>query len=544
MKKYIRARFGALALVILSAVLFSGASLAATLLQQHLIDGVTEKDMYVVGRTALALLGCGALEAGAFVVHNVSINLFSCKLGSDIRVRAFAGILRRSYQDFSSRTTSDYISAMTNDLQQLIAAYIDPMCLSVSVAILMLRSIILMFHYQPVIALLAILFAGLIAVFPIVMGKLVEKYQGRRSEALAALNAQMADAFIGFEVISSFGIQGRINRRFQDCVDTLRRREYKYYATGSLVDGMGQFFSILAQAVILIMAGYAVLQGKMTLGALTVFIGLSSGFCGNFSTILRFLPMLKGAKPLIERINELADYPESSGGRSAENAVFRGPITVENVSFQYEKAFVLENFSARFEKGGKYALTGPSGCGKSTLLRLLMGWLPEYSGTIRFDGRDARELTPEQLQAQISYIEQNVFLFNATLRENITLGADFTDAQLKKALTDSALVGDLENMPDGLDTLAGENGHKLSGGQKQRVAIARALLHNRSVLLIDEGTSALDRENADIVEKSLLANPELTLILVSHHLSPERASQFTQVYTMHAPAEGRDQAQR
>ena len=136
----------------------------------------------------------------------------------------------------------------------------------------------------------------------------------------------------------------------------------------------------------------------------------------------------------------------------------------------------------------------------------------------------------------MSYIEQNVFLFNSTIRDNITLGETFTDEQMERALRDSALIGDLASMPDGLDTVVGEEGGNLSGGQKQRVAIARALIHNRSILLVDEGTSALDQKNADIVEKSLLSNPDLTLILVSHHLTPERKEQFTQVFGLQPPS--------
>ena len=129
-------------------------------------------------------------------------------------------------------------------------------------------------------------------------------------------------------------------------------------------------------------------------------------------------------------------------------------------------------------------------------------------------------------------IEQNVFLFNTTIRENITLGEDFSEEQLHAAIQGSALSADLAAMPDGLDTVVGEDGSNLSGGQKQRVAIARALIHNRSILLVDEGTSALDQKNADLVEKSLLTNPDLTLILISHHLSAERRAQFDHVYEL------------
>ena len=132
----------------------------------------------------------------------------------------------------------------------------------------------------------------------------------------------------------------------------------------------------------------------------------------------------------------------------------------------------------------------------------------------------------------MSYIEQDVFLFNTTILDNITLGGEFENEQIEKALQDSALENDLLSLPDGVNTVVGENGSSLSGGQKQRVAIARALLHNRSVLLVDEGTSALDQENADRIEKNLLSNPELTLILVSHHLSAEQRGRFSQVLTL------------
>ena len=148
-------------------------------------------------------------------------------------------------------------------------------------------------------------------------------------------------------------------------------------------------------------------------------------------------------------------------------------------------------------------MTGPSGCGKSTLLKILLGWLPDYTGCVCFDDIDIHTVATEQLQQQMSYIEQNVFLFNASIRENILLGEDFTEEQLRKAIHDSALENDLMSMPNGLDTL-----------------------------VVDEGTSALDAQNADRVEKSLLANPNLTLILISHHLTPERKKQFDKVYEL------------
>ena len=207
-------------------------------------------------------------------------------------------------------------------------------------------------------------------------------------------------------------------------------------------------------------------------------------------------------------------------------------ITAKNLCLWYGSAQALKNINMQILENNITALIGPSGCGKSTLLRLLLGWLPDYGGSIRFDGKNAKEFTTEQLQQQMSYIAQDVFLFNTTIRDNITLGEDFTEEQIQKALQASALAGDMANMPAGLDTNVGEEGSNLSGGQRQRVAIARALIHDRSILLVDEGTSALDQKNAGIVEESLLANPELTLILVSHHLAAERQAQFDYVYRL------------
>ncbi len=533
MRRYILARRGALALFFLTVLLFNGVTLISALVKQHLIDSVTAQDLASVRVRAWTLIGCGVLQALLFVAHQVSMNMFVCKLNNDIRKHAFGGILRKPYLTFKARATSDYVSALTNDLQLLSSSYIAPLCLVLFVAVNLVGSFFLMLYYQPLIALCAMLFAVLIAVVPFLMGKLVAKDQRRRSEALSALNEQLAEAFSGFDIICSFGIQGQINRRFQACCEHLVRTEYHYYATSSFANGIGQFFSLIAQTAFLVMACYMVLVGKLSLGALVAFIGLSGSFCANFSTILQFLPAWKGSKPLIERFRALADTPaDVPPSSTACLPPIRQAMTVENLSFRYGDKPILQNLTLQFKPGGKYALTGPSGCGKSTLLKLLLGWLPDYNGAIRFDGRDAKDFTPEQLRQQMSYIEQNVFLFNATIRDNITLGEAFTDEQMDKALHDSALAGDLASMPNGLDTMAGEEGSNLSGGQKQRVAIARALIHHRSILLVDEGTSALDQKNADIVEKSLLDNPELTLILVSHHLTPERKKQFTRVYDL------------
>ena len=179
----------------------------------------------------------------------------------------------------------------------------------------------------------------------------------------------------------------------------------------------------------------------------------------------------------------------------------------------------MEDMHMHLKKGGKYALVGPSGCGKTTLLKILLGWLPDYSGTIKFDDINAKDYTIEELQSQISYIEQDVFLFNSTIKENITLGEQFSKEKMEKTLRASAMSKDLASMPNGLETFVGEGGKKLSGGQKQRIAIARAVYCNSPIIIFDEATSALDAETEVQLLKNLKTLKDKTCILISHKMA-------------------------
>ena len=282
----------------------------------------------------------------------------------------------------------------------------------------------------------------------------------------------------------------------------------------------------------IISAASAFAKGQLSLTSALTILLLAADFFLPLRLLGSYFHIAMNGAASAEKIFRLLSAQEPEDGEKTADPA-DSTLALEHVTFGYEKErTILHNVSLTIPQGSFVSLVGESGCGKSTLLKILLGWLPGYQGKVLYDERDVRDYTPEQLQQKMSYIEQNVFLFNTTIRENITLGEHFTDEQMEKALRDSALAGDLANMPKGLDTPVGEEGNALSGGQKQRVAIARALIHNRSILLVDEGTSALDQKNADIVEKSLLSNPDLTLILISHHLSDERKAQFDHVYEL------------
>lgn len=475
-------------------------------------------------------LGVYALYLALAALEGVLEARTTLTMNNQVRRDLYLSLLDKSHAAYHSRDTGEYISWLTTNVKQMERLAWTPFFSCVSQIGLIVWCILALISLHWL-----MLAAGLVsAAVMLVVPKLFQKRMERLGEACAAAEAEgvskLKDLLSGFDVLRSFGHADRFLAEGDAVSARMEAPNCRRSSTQNALSCFTGFFSVSLQIFQQVVTVALAFQGKIILGAMASASNLTAGIVNGLRSIAGHRMSLASAKPYFRNITVHAG--EACAEAAESMAPISDSITVENLNFRYGERPILQDLSLQFRKGGKYALTGPSGCGKSTLLKLLLGWLPDYTGSIRFDGRDAKDFTPEQLQQQMSYIEQNVFLFNSTIRDNITLGGTFTDVQMEKALRDSALAGDLASMPDGLDTLVGEEGGNLSGGQKQRVAIARALIHDRSILLVDEGTSALDRRNADIVEKSLLSNRSLTLILVSHHLTPERKEQFTQVYDL------------
>ena len=449
------------------------------------------------------------------------------KLNNSVRRDMTATLMHKSYRDYHAQDKGEYLSWLTTGVAKIEAnAWDGAFSVANSTARVAAAIAALGFVYWPLVP-LSLLSAAVMMILPKLYSKRITQLGEACVQGQAAAVSGLKDLLGGYDVLRFFGKNSRFSGDMDAASDRMEKPAYEQGYKKGIIDSKIGFIMIITQILPTVYCGIKVFQGVLSPAVLTTSANLIGSVTNGLNNLANQRLQVLTTKPYFERITAHASELRPEPRQELEPV--QNAIRVENVSFRYDDKPVLDSLSVTFEKGGKYALTGPSGCGKSTLLKLLLGWLPDYEGTITFDGQDAKAFTPEQLQKQMSYIEQDVFLFNTTIRENITLGEDFTDAQMQKALRDSALAGDLAHMPLGLDTPVGEEGSALSGGQKQRVAIARALIHNRSILLVDEGTSALDQKNADIVEKSLLSNPGLTLILVSHHLTEARKAQFTQV---------------
>ncbi len=531
LKKFWKANFLAILPVLVVCALQTGTCLVMIQTFQSII----ERDLRGFGFWILMMVGAWFLLLWINSLQEFFKGRAVRAMNNAVRQDMAATLLRKSHGEFHKLDTGEYLSWFTNDINQIENLAWIPFyqCIDSAATIVFSAAALLTLHWS---LLGAALVTTVVMLFvPQLFNKRMEKLGGACAQEQAAATGKLKDLLAGYDVLRFFGREQRFSQGTDAASDQIEKTKFRLtYVKGFIGAGIG-CVNVLCQMLVNILIGVLSIQGVILQGSLMGGGNLCGSLSNGLGNMAQLLLSFSSSKPYFEKITVHAD--DARTGTSAGLEKINEAITVDGLSFRYGERTVLQDLSLQFKEGGKYAITGPSGCGKSTLLKLLLGWLPDYGGAIRFDGRDAKGFTPEQLQRQMSYIEQNVFLFNSTIRDNITLGETFTDEQMERALRESALAGDLASMPDGLDTVVGEEGGNLSGGQKQRVAIARALIHDRSILLVDEGTSALDQKNADIVEKSLLANPDLTLILVSHHLTPERKGQFTRVYDLQPAAD-------
>lgn len=518
MKRYIKKNIwffiGTVFLTFTSNVVLTGSSAV----QQRLIDSVTDMNLELVKFYVAVIIVYRAGAGILYMLSQITQNLFGDKTSSEIRYAVFSGIMRRSYRDFSSANSSEYISALTNDINSLGQSYFTLLFASICSIGAAITALIIMICYQPIITVVVVVLAVIMMLVPVLLGKRLGQRNKQKSEKFAQWTTAVADFFAGFDVIFSYGMKRRVDENFRRINTELRKCEYRADGMRGFTHGFAQFLSAIAQVIILVLSCYMVIKGEITIGMLIAFTAMNGSFCSNLSMLYQAIPLLKGLKPIVNKMNVYADYQEEDSFGTGVPSLKR-ELRVSGLSFGYsEEKEILKNVSMTLAHGGKYALIGESGCGKTTLIRLLMGDYADYGGSIRYDGRELRELDRNKLCGMVSVIHQEVFLFDDTVYNNICLYENFSQEQMDRALARSGVGKFLDGLEGGLEFRVGERGENLSGGQRQRIAIARALIRNTEFLILDEGTSALDEQNAVDIERELLEMPNLTLLTITHHL--------------------------
>ena len=512
-------------------LLMSLVSLVVSWLLQQLLDLMGGYQTgFTLRQLLLITLGMLGLLILAFFISYHSTPRFVTRGISQYKAKIFQELTKKNICAFSAESASTYISALTNDIAAIEQGYLKNVFSLVESLLTFVGAMGLMLWYSPQLTLAAIGLTLLPLITSILTGNKMAQAEKDISRENETYTATLKDCLGGFSVIKSFQAEAQMLRLFHGDLQRLSKAQCRRQKMQILISALGSIAGIVAQLGVFLVGAYLALSGKgVTAGTTLVFVQLMNYVLSPIQTIPTCLAERKAAKALVQKAADLlgANVRENP---DTEGEPLRDSIRLKDLSFSYEpEKPVLKAINCTFSLGKKYAIVGSSGSGKSTLLNLLMAAYPDYAGSITFDEKELREIGSRHLYKTVSVVQQNVFIFNATIRDNITMFSSFPQEAVDSAIRLSGLSALME--AKGEDYLCGENGCNLSGGEKQRISIARSLLKKSQVLLVDEATAALDAQTAFQISSAIL-DMEQTAIVITHTLEEKLLRRYDRILTL------------
>lgn len=481
-----------------------------------------------------------AILIGAIVIFiYASLNFISLRLRNKLvkqimsryKNKVFKSILDRDYREFSKEKSGKFISILTENMKKIEQDYLHQYFNISKNISLMIFSLVAMFIGNWFLTLLVII-ASIIPMM--ISGFIGQKSASLQNSSMIADQkylAKVKDILAGFLVIKSFNVKEAIG---QDYKNESEKLDEIYFIKGKF-DVLSNVISQLSGMIVFLVAFgggmYLVFGGHTTIGSVTAIVQLVNFVVMPLNEIGMGISKFREGQATLNSF-EVKDVIELQTGKTKE--YFDGVISFSNVDFSYPNAEekIFNNLSLQIKKGEKIAIVGMSGSGKSTLLNLLLRFYDVTSGHISIDNQDLQAISAESLYNLMTIVQQDVYIFDDTLRANITLNQSFTDEEIKQAVQQSGLESYVLENESGLQALCGENGSNLSGGQKQRVSIARALIRKTPILLLDEATSSLDNKVTTEIENSILEIQDLTVLVVTHKLNKSMLKKYNRILFM------------
>ena len=483
-----------------------------------------------------------AILIGAIVIFiYASLNFISLRLRNKLvrqimsryKNKVFKSILDRDYREFSKEKSGKFISILTENMKKIEQDYLHQYFNISKNVSLMIFSLVAMFIGNWFLTLLVII-ASIIPMM--ISGFIGQKSASLQNSSMIADQkylAKVKDILAGFLVIKSFNVKEAIR---QDYKNESEKLDEIYFIKGKF-DVLSNVISQLSGMIVFLVAFgggmYLVFGGHTTIGSVTAIVQLVNFVVMPLNEIGMGMSKFREGQATLNSF-EVKDVIELQTGKTKE--YFDDVISFSNVDFSYPNAEekIFNNLSLQIKKGEKIAIVGMSGSGKSTLLNLLLRFYDVTSGHISIDNIDLQAISAESLYNLMTIVQQDVYIFDDTLKANITLSQSFTEDDIKKAVQQSGLESYILENELGLQTLCGENGSNLSGGERQRLSIARALIRKTPILLLDEATSSLDNKVTTEIENSILKIQDLTALIVTHKLNENILKRYDRILFMKA----------
>lgn len=519
-------------LAVFAALAAGSLNLILSWIIQQLMDTAAGKSGALSFRTLLLIsAGFVLLCAGLSLLNYASQPRFLERAMRQYKDFAFKKLIGKSISSFRDESAAGYLSALTNDAASIETNYLAQMLAMITKAVTFIGALLLMCRYSLLMTAIAAGLTVLPMIASLLTGSRLQAVESRVSERNGEFTAALSDCLAGFTVVKNFRAEREIFRLFAQSNKALEHEKFTGRRIKTLVGMIGAVTGIFAQLGVFIAGVYLSMKGgSMTPGAVVLFVNLMNFIISPIAELPGLLACRKAALGLVDKLAAALERSSSREGSETLNKLEHG-IRLENVSFAYEPGkTVLHGINAEFEAGKAYALVGGSGSGKSTLLNLLMAAETNYSGHIFADGIELSDISTESLYGTMAAIQQNVFVFNASIKDNVSMFRDFPKTEMDEAIARAHLGALIRER--GEDYLCGENGSGLSGGEKQRISIARSLLKKSSVLLADEVTAALDAQTAHRVSNDILDLQGITRIVVTHTLEESLLRRYDKIFVL------------
>lgn len=529
MKKSVQKSWPYLIVVVICAATVAIVEGVLTISMMNAIDIAMIGNKTLFKKEVIRLLMMSLLLLPASILLAFGKGIFKRKAMILSKVNYIERLFNKNINEFQRDNNSKYISTLTNDVNTIETNYINGIYEITVGLIYFIVSVAVIVYVNPIALVVGITIGIISSLISIILNSPMQRHQLQRSELYESYTTYIKEMLSAFHIIKTNNLYEKVKKNFYDRSNSIQRKGYLIDKIHTYITSLQNLTMSISIYGLLAITSYMAIKGNMTLGGVILIANNMEKVMMHIMKLVEWLPKVLSTKKLFERIDETLENIDNHQEMFYLEG-FKDKIQFSKVSFGYENEDVLDNINISIEKGKKYLVVGPSGGGKSTLLKLLRKYFSPQNGKILIDDKDLKYIKKESYFKHISNVEQQVFLLEDTLRNNITLYKEFTDDEIYFTMKRAGLMDFVEALPNGLDTLIYDNGKNVSGGEKSRIAIARGLLQGSDIIFLDEVFASLDSMIAKEIENTILSLKDITVINVSHIVFEESKSKYDKIF--------------
>lgn len=531
MKKSIRKSWPYLFLAFLVLTIVLSLDGYITLKMMTIIDSALEGSVDILKNESIKIFIAIGLSLIFGVLASFTRGLYLNKSMVKTKMDYIEKLFNKNINEFQAENNAVYLSTMTNDMNNIEKQYLEGVYEVGNSMIGFIVSFIVIASVSP----MALFWGAGISITSVllsmVISKPLQKHEKHRSDLFQDYTSYIKEVFSAFQIIKANNLNEKVKSDFYNKSKDIQQKKFIIDRIHTYTLSIQQFIMNGSTFGIIIISAIMAINGSITTGAVILIVNNMNRVIYPLMNLGEWMPKILSVKTIFEKMDKsLENYDDYQETIEINN--FQHRIEFNNVSFGYDHKEILSEINLSLEKGEKYLIVGPSGGGKSTLLKLLRKYFNPMKGKILIDGKNLKDIRKRDYFNNISNIEQQVFLFEDTLRNNICLYKEYSEEEINLAIERAGLFHFVKNLPNGLNTMIYDNGKNISGGEKSRVAIARGLLSQSDIIFLDEAFASLDSQVAKEIENTLLSLEGITVVNVSHVIFEETKNKYDKIFVV------------